>query len=583
MDPLDAPAALEAHLLALCRRAGGDPPSLGFRRLSPSAVDARLFFADPRALDGPGGSGAEPDGRPLLQRLGEDPLVESVRRKGATLSLRFSDDFVARLGERLEGDGADELVRSDALGGRTCVVNFLNPNATKPLHVGHLRNVSLGMACAAALEACGARVVRQCYVCDIGRNVCEAMAGYEAFHGDEDPRASGEPPDRFVGRCYAEYARSVAGPASASDDPIAAEVALANDRADELVAGWMAGAPDVRTLWGRVRAWALAGQAATLARLGVAWDRVHFESSSMETVARFVARGLASGMLVRGAGSAVLYPSEREEYAALPLLREDGFPTEHARVIGLFLDEHESGADVDRWVVVCGDEWGAAGRIELEIAERLGAARLAARVELLAHGMVTVAGSKMKSRDGRAVLIDDLLDGLARSAPLARLLEEHGAEERAEDLVDLLVKGYFLHHKPAKALEFAEQAFTDEAENPAWVVARALCRARGSAARRARGVHDADLYRTAALQVLQVRQLLARTSAGFQGTALLRLALGLAQWYLACPPDPRLDAVVGAILRACLRSLGIAAPVRPAPGAGAGRPPSRGPASAGRP
>jgi arginyl-tRNA synthetase len=383
------------------------------------------------------------------------------------------------------------------------------------------------------------------------------MAGYERFHGCADPQASGERPDQYVGRSYAEYLSTFAdsghGETTAPGDPADAEGVLRGDRADELNRHWASGDPAVRELWERVRGWALDGQARTLERLGGRWDRVHHESDSLETVRSFVQRGLAEGVFTRGAGGAIVYETGRSEYGLLKLLREDGFPTEHARVIGLFLGEQASTAEVDAWIVVCGDEWGKAGELELEVAGRVAGRALVEKVEVLAHGMVTVAGSKMKSRDGQAILIDDFLDGLAGSSEVQAILNESARPVSEQAVVDLLVKGYFLSRKPSKGLEFRWEPFTDERSNPAWSVARAWCRAQRPAA----GTFDPERYRTAAMQVFQYRQLLARSPDGFQGTTLMKFANGLAAWYLSAPSDERLDRVVRSLLRACLRTLGI--------------------------
>jgi len=547
------------------RRSGAGPSGIGYRRLTPSPVDVRLFL--------PGRGLFEREaGRAILERLGADPLVESVRRKGTSVSLRLTDACIAELGRELVREAAEPGPRLDRLRGRTFVVNFLNPNATKPLHVGHLRNASIGQALASGLEAAGATVVRQCYVCDSGRNVGEAMAGYPAFHAGEDPAAAGEPTDRFVGRCYSEYVTELAAhapPGSAAEgapdagehDPVARETALGGDRADELVAAWMRGEPEARELWSRVRGWALDGQAATLARIGARLDRSHHESESLELVRRFVERGLASGVFRREPDGSVVYPTAREEYARMSLVRADGFPTEHARVIALFLAEQEGADAIDRWMVVCGDEWDTAGDVELEVVRRLGPAPLVPKVEVLSHGMVTVAGSKMKSRDGRALLIDDFIDRLEASAEARRLAGESGGAVAPETVVEIAVKGYFLCRKITRAIEYREEDFTRDDHNPAWLLARAWCRACAASGDDGEAAADPavdDDYRAAVMQRFQLRQLLHDRAGAFVGTELAKLSIGVAKWYLERErAAPALHAVVRALLAQAFGALGI--------------------------
>ncbi|MCE9595516.1 MAG: arginine--tRNA ligase [Planctomycetes bacterium] len=532
------------------------PTRRGFsvRRLASSPIDVRVFFGERSALQSDGG-------QRMLARLASDPLVERTERQGSNLAIRLHAEYVDALADWLSSHDGREPLNAEIALGRRYRVNFLNPNATKPLHVGHLRNTTIGGALAASLRAGGANVVTQCYVCDIGRNVCEALAGWERFHRDDDPTSLGVPSDQFVGRCYAEYVRllGATNPNAATNDPIAAEVELAGDRADELVREWMAGDPATRAAWQRIRDWALDGQRATLERLGVRFDRVFLESASFAAVQRIVDAGTAAGWLTREANGAVLYPAQRKEYAALALVRPDGFPTEHARVLGLFLDEARDAQELDEWIVVCGDEWSTAGDVALEIARRMDAGALCDRVRVVAHGMVTLQGSKMKSRDGKALLIDEFLDRLADSE---RVRELARATERVVDeqaLVEILVKGYFLCRNFAKGVEFEWDAFLDETHNPAWTLTRAVAVAEQRTRAAKPGATDAQVLRIAAMQYHQYRQILRGDTGEFLPTAMIKFATGLAKWYLDEREQPALDRVIRALLGSCLASVGIGA------------------------
>lgn len=546
-------------------RAGVASVRFGFRRLAPSAVDARVF-ADP------GDSGLNAS---AVEALRADPRIESVRRKRGEVSVRFTSACVAEVARALLERG---LPRSRGrLAGELHVVNFLNPNATKPLHVGHVRNVALGMALCGLLDELGATVRRQCYICDVGRSIAEAMAGYERAYAGQTPGDAGLRPDVLVGRCYSDYASAAAaamGPAADpvdEGDPAGRDAVLAGDRADELMAGWSKREPAARDLWARLRGWALEGQRATTDRLGVRWDRVHYESESLAAVERLVRRGLSEDFLSTGVDREVHFRTGRQDYAQLTLVRADGFPTEHARVIGLFLAEAECEPPPLGWHVVCGEEWGAAGAAELDIAARAGAAELARRVQVVTHGMVTVAGSKMKSRDGRAVLADDLLDAVAADPLVQGLVGQSEGRATSEDLVGLLVKGFFLSKRPNKGIEFDPESFCDPRRNPAVELAKAWARARArrpvesrpavSLRELAQAIEANDDLRTAALQVFQLHDLRERAAERLDVAQLVNIAkfaVGLSSWYLGRPQDPLLDRIVATVLAGASRSLGIA-------------------------
>ena len=142
-------------------------------------------------------------------------------------------------------------------------MQFWDANATKALHVGHLRNLAIGNALAAALAQAGARVERRSLISDAGRSMGEAMAGvmHAGRHTPSWPDGD-EKSDHFVGLCYADYvaaARSVdrgGGAIEHPEDSLTRELQLRDDDADELLK---------RVLCGRTRG---AGAVVQDARLG---------------------------------------------------------------------------------------------------------------------------------------------------------------------------------------------------------------------------------------------------------------------------------------------------------------------------
>ncbi len=58
-----------------------------------------------------------------------------------------------------------------------------------------------------------------------------------------------------------------------------------NDSADELLQRVLDGDQTAIELWSKTRAWVISGQRKTLARLGISFDRVFFESDFLPEVA----------------------------------------------------------------------------------------------------------------------------------------------------------------------------------------------------------------------------------------------------------------------------------------------------------
>lgn len=522
------------------------------RRRENAPVDVRFFFGDRSWL-------VSSEGKKFLENLAVQPFAGDVRLKGAMLSLRFADAFIADLGARLERDADAGMSTSAILAGRAFMVGFAGPNTSKALHVGHLRNVTIGNALAAVLAAAGADVVRASLVGDIGRNICEAMAGYRLFHDGEDPVVLGMKPDHFIGACYARYIREhtthgdvVGGNA----DPIERELANTGDAADRFMQGWLAGDPDVRALWGRVRTWVMEGHRRTLARFGVVIDRHDFEADGMDDVPPILERGVRMGVLEREPDGTVVYRSGRQEFETMILARDDGFPTEHARLLAVYSRMLAERPDNCTYIDLSGAEWQPPAALHAELMHRIWPERPDVGHMVMFHGMVTLGNSKVSSSGGDALLMDELLDRLAGLEEIRAVADTSGGAVEAETVSDIVVKSFFVCRPHMKEMSFSWELLLQQ-DNPGWTIARAWC-----AAVAPDGRDDAefptDLYRLLVLRSQEYRRNLEAAAVDYDLAGLASYLLHYCSDYLAAPHHPRLKRLARNVIRRGLYSLGLA-------------------------
>jgi arginyl-tRNA synthetase len=417
----------------------------------------------------------------LLLRVKESMQNQrSVKRlavKGANASILFDDEAVTRAVDRVVAMGPRPVVASE-FGGQRIIVQFIDPNSTKAMHLGHLYEAILGNALAALFESLGAEVRRYCFVSDISRSVCEAMAGYEIFGDGKTPEQLGEKPDHMVGRVYAQYAARYyeQHPAEASnEDPIRRETAIVGDRADDFIRRYQAGEPAARALWRKVRDWVIAGQLETLARLRIGLDTIQYGSDTDATISRLLETGLARRVLEREPSGAVLYRSGKQEYQTVVMTRPDGFPTEHTRQMAQMISVFASCRDLDRYYTLMGMEWKPAWTLYENILRGSGDSPYHDVVQPVCHGMVMVEGSKMKSSKGAVVLADEFLDRVEALPQIQALAATAGGREFGAVLADIVVKSFFLSRRIAKDLNFSWSQVTSPADNPGWEIASAWC------------------------------------------------------------------------------------------------------------
>ena len=296
----------------------------------------------------------------VVRELRELDAVGSVST-GKRVGIRLSDQCVTELGELLESGDTEPVRTEDLCSGREVVTDFCDPNATKALHVGHLRNIAIGNTIAAILRACGAAVTTQSQVGDVGRSVGEAMAGYQQYGGGQSPVESGQKGDHFVGACYSRYLQAVAAEGTtadglASDPALSREDEERDDLASDLIERWRAGDPEAVALWRKVRDWALEGHEETLSRLDIPLDRVLLESEFLADIEAVGDRLVEAGVAEVTPSGAVLYATGDPSYPHLVLRRPDGHSTQYLRYLGLW-DATRPLMGSGESIQVMGDEW----------------------------------------------------------------------------------------------------------------------------------------------------------------------------------------------------------------------------------
>lgn len=529
---------------------GGQPPSVVVRSSPQTFGDFAVFFGKDA------GAGMLTK---LMGELGSDPEISFSKRSGNKLTLRVADQTIVEMGRRLETGSPSGLRTADLLHGKRYFVDYGDPNATKALHVGHLRCVALGHGVASVLKSAGAEVTTLSLVNDIGRNMCEAMAGYVEMFPDDTPESTGMKSDHFVGRCYSAYVNSLKSPDAYEgtlDAPLGRELEERVDLAQSLLQRWSAGDPEVRELWSKVRRWVLSGQDATVKRLGALQDRMLHESLALERAAKMVDEGLQKGIF-RQTSTGVVYDTGLQEYQHMPLVRPDGFPTENMRLAAVFYDLQEEGRGLEACVHIMGDEWVQLIACRERMLPRFIECPLYAVYHKLGCAMVTFHGSKMKSSSGEVLLIDELIDRVAAMDEVQKL--SSGSGPTPEDLARILILSFYLAKKPSKTIEFSWENFISPSQNVGWDLAAAWSRAslKGTWS----GASDPDpedaSYRYAILRSQCLRQSVMQSALSYDVLPAMNYLSHLAAWYLGAEPKARLDRVMHTVFCEGLASLGL--------------------------
>jgi arginyl-tRNA synthetase len=504
-----------------------------------------------------------------LEEIEELSWVAAVERGERQIWLRLDDDWVAKRGAELEQGEEAVAGCGEPAAGRRFALNFWDANSTKALHIGHLRNLALGNALGNALAEAGGEIERRSIICDIGRSMGEAMAG--VVRSGKYPQGSGEgsvKSDHFVGYCYADYVKNGANGAAlglAQDHPadsLTREVDVKDDSADELLQRVLNGDQTALELWSQTRAWVISGQRKTLARLGIYFDRVFFESDFLPEVAELTELGLNEGTLEKRVDGTVIYMTDREELEEMPLVRSDGVPTQHMRALAYWLAD--TGLDGTTSVQVCGQEWYAHVTCRRQLMAELvhtDSGNGFHPYHDIFHGMVAREREKIASSKKDALLIDHLVEWIDEQLEADPAREAVRRDNPNPDRVAAQVAlGFFLLHGATKRVDFEPEKLLADGKALGWDLARARARGESGTGEAANGdaVKDPD-YRFAIVQAETFGRLLGRVPDDLEVAPLARYASHLARWQNEEQRAPHVARVVRSTLDRTARGLGLEA------------------------
>ena len=313
--------------------------------------------------------------------------------------------------------------------GKNVVIEYSSPNTNKPLHLGHIRNNLLGWSVSEIMKANGKKVVRVNLVNDRGIYICKSMLAWLKWGNGCTPESTGKKGDHLIGDFYVlfdkkfkEEVKSLLPADYDTLDEKAKEEAKAKAEAEstlmqearEMLVKWEVNDPEVRHLWETMNQWVYDGFDVTYKRMGVAFEKIYYESQTYLLGKALVQEGLEKGVLYRREDNSVWCDLRDEGLDEKLLLRRDGtsvYMTQDLGTAQLRVNEY----DPEKLIYVVGNEQIYHFDVLKRVLVRLGR-EWGNDIEHLSYGMVELPNGKMKSREGTVVDADDLMDEMVATA-----------------------------------------------------------------------------------------------------------------------------------------------------------------------
>ena len=333
------------------------------------------------------------------------------------------------------------------------MIEYSSPNTNKPLHLGHVRNNLLGWSLAKIMEANGNKVVKTNIVNDRGIHICKSMLAWQKWGNGETPESSGKKGDHLIGDYYVAFDKHYRDEikdlvAQGMDEEKAKQEAPLIKEAHEMLVKWEQNDPEVRALWEKMNSWVYAGFDETYKKMGVAFDKIYYESQTYLKGKAKVEEGLAKGLFERHEDNSVWADLTNEGLDQKLLLRSDGTSVYMTQDIGT-AEMRFQDYPIDKMIYVVGNEQNYHFQVLSILLDRLGF-KWGKELVHFSYGMVELPNGKMKSREGTVVDADDLMQLMVDDA--RKVSDESGknadmTEEEKQEIARIVGMGalkYFI-------------------------------------------------------------------------------------------------------------------------------------------
>ena len=342
--------------------------------------------------------------------------IESFNVVKGFLNIKLSISFWKSIFKEISSDKDFGFYPSN---GEVIMVEYSSPNTNKPLHLGHIRNNLLGWSVSKLMEANGYKVIKVNLVNDRGIHICKSMLAWQKCGNAETPQSSGKKGDHLVGEHYVKFNelyKAEVDALIAKDIPKeeAERSAPIMKEAQEMLVKWESGDPQVNELWRTMNGWVYEGFDTTYKRLGVAFDKIYYESQTYLLGKALVLEGLEKGVFEKMEDGSVWCDLTSDGLDRKLLLRSDGTSVYMTQDLGTAVERHKE-YDCDKMVYVVGNEQNYHFQVLKLVLKKLGF-EWSDSIYHLSYGMVELPQGRMKSREGTVVDADDLMENMYNTA-----------------------------------------------------------------------------------------------------------------------------------------------------------------------
>lgn len=322
---------------------------------------------------------------------------------------------------------------------KTLVLESPGPNTNKPLHIGHLRNIVLGLSFKHLQEKIGLKVFPVDIINDRGIHIAKSALAYQKFGNNKKPNKK---PDHFVGDFYVLFSKKT--------------TPQLESEAQALLKKYEQGDKKTLALFKKMNLWAFKGIQETYKRLGLEIKKTYFESKYYKKGKTLIFKNLKKGFFKQDPQGNIFVDLKKYNLGKKILLRADGTSLYITQDLYVALQRYKD-FKMDSMLYIVGSEQIYHFQVLFKILDLLNC-KFVKNYSHLPYGMVYLPEGRLKSREGNILDADTLLDEMhtlaKKEIQKRHKLNPQELEKRSEILAQSALKFFLLKYDPLKDFTF---------------------------------------------------------------------------------------------------------------------------------
>jgi len=284
--------------------------------------------------------------------------------------------------------------------GKRVMVEFSQPNPVHSMHIGHARGTFIGDALSNVFDFLGYKAIRANYINDVGLQVAKLVTAYLHWAKRKKPKGK---PDQWLWQLYVKFHEEAKNNPKLEDEAreILRKFEIERDK-------------KITKIWNRIVKWCVKGFEETYKNLGIKFNVYFYESNYRESGKEIVYDALRKGIAAKSAEGTIITNLKNYGLPDTVMLRSDDTGLYITSDLGLTVYKFEKyKLDKSLWIV--SSQQSLHFKQLFKILEELEYSWSEKYFHVPFEHVVLPEG-KMSSREGRAVMLDEVVNSLVKTA-----------------------------------------------------------------------------------------------------------------------------------------------------------------------